>query len=51
MAYVDGFIVAVPRKKLEAYRRMARKAANSWIDPGGSDQPMSQKFTSMHDQT
>ena len=26
MPYVDGFIVAVPKKNLEAYRRMAKKA-------------------------
>ena len=24
MAYVDGFIVPVPKKSLDAYRRMAR---------------------------
>lgn len=24
--YVDGFIVPVPKKKVEAYRRMAQKA-------------------------
>ena len=27
MSYVDGFIVPVPRKKLGAYRNMARKAS------------------------
>jgi uncharacterized protein YbaA (DUF1428 family) len=26
MAYVDGFVVPVPKKQLEAYRRLARKA-------------------------
>jgi uncharacterized protein YbaA (DUF1428 family) len=26
MSYVDGFIVAVPKKKLAAYVRMAKKA-------------------------
>ena len=26
MSYVDGFIVAVPKKNLAAYRRMAKKA-------------------------
>ena len=27
MAYVDGFIVPVPKKNLEAYRLLARKPA------------------------
>jgi len=26
MAYVDGFVVPVPKKQLEAYRRLARRA-------------------------
>ena len=26
MAYVDGFVTPVPKRKLEAYRRMSRKA-------------------------
>ncbi|MGH2579046.1 MAG: DUF1428 family protein, partial [Actinomycetota bacterium] len=30
MAYVDGFLLAVPKKKLQAYRRMARKAGKVW---------------------
>ena len=34
MRYVDGFIVAVPKKKLEAYRRMARKASKVWREHG-----------------
>ena len=34
MAYVDGFIVPVPRKNLEAYRRLARKAGKVWRDHG-----------------
>ena len=25
MAYVDGFVVAVPKKSLETYRSMSRK--------------------------
>lgn len=28
--YVDGFVVAVPRKNLQAYRRMAQKAGKVW---------------------
>ena len=26
MGYVDGFVVPVPKKNLQAYRRLARKA-------------------------
>src|SRR5262245_8425963 len=34
MAYVDGFVLPVPRKKLQAYRRMAQKAGKVWRDHG-----------------
>ena len=34
MAYVDGYVVPVPKKKLEAYRKMARKASKVWLDHG-----------------
>lgn len=34
MAYVDGFILPVPKKKVEAYRRLARKAGKVWRDHG-----------------
>ena len=34
MRYVDGFVVPVPKKKLQAYRRMARKAGKVWRDHG-----------------
>ena len=34
MSYVDGFIVAVPKKNLAAYRRMAKKAGKVWMDHG-----------------
>ena len=34
MAYVDGFVVPVPKKKLQAYRRMARKAGRIWREHG-----------------
>lgn len=32
--YVDGFVLAVPRKNIEAYRRMARKAGKVWREYG-----------------
>ncbi len=34
MPYVDGFVLPVPKKNLQAYRRMARKAAVVWRDHG-----------------
>jgi len=34
MPYVDGFIVPVPKKNLEAYRRLARLAGKVWRDHG-----------------
>ena len=37
MAYVDGFIVPVPRKKLAAYRSLARKAGKVWREHGALD--------------
>ncbi len=32
--YVDGFVVPVPKKKLAAYRGMARKAGKVWMEHG-----------------
>jgi uncharacterized protein YbaA (DUF1428 family) len=32
--YVDGFVLPVPKKNVEAYRRMARKAGNIWREHG-----------------
>jgi uncharacterized protein YbaA (DUF1428 family) len=34
MAYVDGFVLPVPRKKLPAYQRMAQKAGRIWQEYG-----------------
>ena len=34
MAYVDGFIVPVPKRAKEAYVRLARKASKVWLDHG-----------------
>src|SRR3979490_1960700 len=34
MSYVDGFIVAVPKKNLDAYRRLAKKAGKIWREHG-----------------
>jgi uncharacterized protein YbaA (DUF1428 family) len=37
MAYVDGFVVPVPKKNLKAYRSMAKKAGRVWRDHGALD--------------
>ena len=34
MHYVDGFVVPVPKNKIAAYRRMARKAGKIWREHG-----------------
>lgn len=34
MAYVDGFVVPVPKDKLDAYRNMAQKAGSIWREYG-----------------
>lgn len=48
MAYVDGFVVAVPKANLEAYKELARFAGDVWKEYGalayveciGDDVPM-----------
>ena len=37
MQYVDGFVVPVQKKKLQAYRRMANKAGKIWREYGALD--------------
>jgi uncharacterized protein YbaA (DUF1428 family) len=37
MAYVDGFVLPVPKRKLAAYRRMAQKAGRIWREHGALD--------------
>jgi uncharacterized protein YbaA (DUF1428 family) len=32
--YVDGFVLPVPKKKIDAYRALAKKAAKIWIEHG-----------------
>ena len=34
MAYVDGFIVPVPKSNLTAYKKMAQKAGKVWREHG-----------------
>jgi uncharacterized protein YbaA (DUF1428 family) len=35
--YVDGFVVPVPKKKVEEYRQLAKKASKVWRDYGAVD--------------
>jgi len=37
MAYVDGFVLPVPKKNREAYVKMARKAGKVWREHGALD--------------
>jgi uncharacterized protein YbaA (DUF1428 family) len=34
MPYVDGFLIPVPKNKVEAYRRISRKAGRVWRGHG-----------------
>jgi uncharacterized protein YbaA (DUF1428 family) len=34
MSYVDGFLLAVPKEKLDAYKELARKAGEVWKEHG-----------------
>ena len=35
--YVDGFVLPVPKRHIEAYRRIAKVAAKVWKDHGALD--------------
>lgn len=37
MAYVDGFVLPVPKKNIDTYKRMARKAGKIWMEYGALD--------------
>jgi uncharacterized protein YbaA (DUF1428 family) len=37
MKYVDGYVLAIPKKNLPAYRRMAQKGGEVWKDHGALD--------------
>jgi uncharacterized protein YbaA (DUF1428 family) len=34
MQYVDGYVLPVPKKNLDVYRRLATKASKVWMDHG-----------------
>jgi len=37
MPYVDGFVLAVPKKNLDTYKEMARTAGGVWKEHGALD--------------
>lgn len=37
MPYIDGFLIAVPKKNVEAYRKISRKAGKIWREFGALD--------------
>lgn len=37
MPYVDGFIVPVPKKKIDAYKKISLKAGKIWKEHGAID--------------
>lgn len=34
MPYVDGFVIAIPKKNLQEYARISKKAGKVWMDHG-----------------
>ena len=34
MSYVDGFVIAVPKKNIPAYIKIAKKAGKVWLEHG-----------------
>ncbi len=37
MSYVDGYVLPLPRKQIQAYRRIATKAGRIWKEHGALD--------------
>lgn len=37
MTYVDGFVLAVPKQNLDAYKKVARQAGEVWKEYGAID--------------
>jgi uncharacterized protein YbaA (DUF1428 family) len=35
--YVDGFVLPIPKRNIDAYRRMSRKAGKVWREHGALD--------------
>jgi uncharacterized protein YbaA (DUF1428 family) len=37
MAYADGFLIPVPKKNLDAYKKMSEQAGKFWMEHGALD--------------
>ena len=37
MSYVDGFVIAIPKKNIKAYQKMSNKAGKVWKEHGALD--------------
>lgn len=37
MTYIDGYVLPVPAKNLDAYKKLAKKAAKLWVEHGALD--------------
>lgn len=37
MSYVDGFVIPIPKKNVDDYKKMAKKARKVWMDHGAVD--------------
>ncbi len=35
--YVDGFVLPIPKKNIDAYKKMAKKASKVWLEHGALD--------------
>ena len=47
MTYVDGFLLAVPRAKLDSYRKLAELGGSVWMEHGAHC-PMSSAPATMY---
>lgn len=36
-SYVDGFVIPIPKKKVDEYKKIARKACKIWMEHGAID--------------
>lgn len=34
MSYVDGFVIAIPKKNVAMYKKMAREGCKTWMEKG-----------------
>jgi len=34
MSYVDGFVIAIPKKNIAMYRKMAKEGCKAWMEKG-----------------